>query len=74
MIDGAAAANANAAPATVTKIEFLGAFCHVTVVVAGAEDQPLLVNISRHSIDQMNLVEGSPLQVGLPADCMRLLS
>jgi iron(III) transport system ATP-binding protein len=74
IIDGATAGQANAAPATVTKVEFLGAFCHVTVQVAGAEDQPLLINISRHSIDRMNLVEGSPLQVGLPADCMRLLS
>jgi iron(III) transport system ATP-binding protein len=74
VIDGAAAGQGNAAPATVTKVEFLGAFCHVTVLVAGAEDQPLLINISRHSIDRMNLVAGSPLQVGLPADCMRLLS
>ncbi|MFI4953297.1 MAG: TOBE domain-containing protein, partial [Burkholderiales bacterium] len=62
------------AQARVTKIEFLGAFCHVTVLIAGAEDQPLLINISRHSIDRMNLAEGSPLHVGLPADCMRLLS
>jgi iron(III) transport system ATP-binding protein len=74
VINGAAAAHANGAQARVTKIEFLGAFCHVTVLIAGAEDQPLLINISRHSIDRMNLAEGSPLHVGLPADCMRLLS
>ena len=74
VVDGGAAGHGNAAAARVTKVEFLGAFCHVTVQVAGAEDQPLLINISRHSIDRMNLAEGSPLNVGIPADCMRLLS
>jgi iron(III) transport system ATP-binding protein len=73
LIDGAAAATANAAQAKVTKVEFLGAFCHVTVELAGAEGQPLLINISRHTIDELNLAEGSALSVGLPAQCMRLL-
>jgi iron(III) transport system ATP-binding protein len=66
--------HANAAQAKVTKVEFLGAFCHVTVAIADAGEQQLLINLSRHSIDQMNLAEGSALQVRLPADCMRLLA
>ncbi len=76
VIDGAAAAAgpANAVHAKVTKVEFLGAFCHVTVALAGAEEQPLLINISRHSIDELSLAEGSALHVGLPAECMRLLA
>jgi iron(III) transport system ATP-binding protein len=74
VIDGGTSGSNNAAHAKVTKIEFLGAFCHVTVAVAGAEEQPLLINISRHSIDELSLVEGSPLHVGLPAECMRLLA
>ena len=37
-------------------------------------EQLLLINVSRHSIDRMNLAEGSALQIGLPADCMRLLA
>jgi iron(III) transport system ATP-binding protein len=74
VIDGAAAAAGNAVHAKVTKVEFLGAFCHVTVALAGAEEQPLLINISRHSIDELSLVEGSALHVGLPAECMRLLA
>jgi TOBE domain len=58
----------------VTKVEFLGAFCHVTVAIADAGEQLLLINVSRHSIDRMNLAEGSALRIGLPADCMRLLA
>src|SRR5207253_712563 len=44
-----------------------------TVTLVGAEDQPLVVSLSRHSSDEMNLVEGTALQIGLPPDCLRLL-
>ena len=74
VIDGASGRGPNRARAKVTKVEFLGAFCHVTVTIAGAEDQPLLINISRHSIDELRLTEGSALHLGLPADCMRMLA
>jgi hypothetical protein len=57
----------------VQKIEFLGAFCLVTVTLAGAPAQPLLVNLSRHSLDRMSLEIGAPLTIGLPRECMRLL-
>ena len=73
LINGAAGSQPNTASAKVTKVEFLGAFCLVTVALVGAEDQPLVVNLSRHSTDEMNLAVGALLQVGLPADCMRLL-
>ena len=73
LVDGAVQSNSNAVPGRVTKIEFLGAFCLVTVTLIGAEDQPLVVNLSRHSSDEMNLAEGAALQIGLPPDCMRLL-
>ena len=74
LIDGALQGQGNAAAGTVAKVEFLGAFCLVTVTLADAGGQPLVVNLSRHSSDEMNLVVGAPLQVGLPAECMRLLS
>ena len=74
LIDGALGAQSNTASAKVAKIEFLGAFCLVTVTLTGAEEQPLVVNLSRHASDEMKLAVGSPLHVGLPADCMRLLS
>ena len=56
------------------KIEFLGAFCLVTVTLAGAPMQSIVVvNLSRHSLDRMSLAVGAPLSIGLPRDCMRLL-
>jgi len=73
LVDGAAHDRPNAARGKVIKVEFLGAFCLVTVALIGAEDQPLVVNLSRHSIDEMNLAEGAWLEVGLPPDCLRLL-
>ena len=73
VVDGAATLP-NRARSQVTKIEFLGAFCLVTVAVAGAEGQPLLINISRHDTDEMALSEGSTLDVALPPECMRVLA
>ena len=74
LIDGALGSQSNAASGKVAKVEFLGAFCLVSVTLAGAEEQPLLVSISRHAHDEMNLAVGALLQIGLPHDCMRLLS
>ena len=73
VVDGAATLP-NRARSQVTKIEFLGAFCLVTVAVSGAEGQPLLINISRHDTDEMTLAEGSTLDVALPPECMRVLA
>jgi iron(III) transport system ATP-binding protein len=72
LVNGAATLS-NRARSQVTKIEFLGAFCLVTVVIDGAGGQPLLINISRHDTDAMALREGSGLDVALPAECVRLL-
>jgi iron(III) transport system ATP-binding protein len=73
-VNGSANGHANVASASVQKIEFLGAFCLVTVRLAGAEEQPLVVNVSRQSLDRMAIAEGAALSVGLPPDCMRLLA
>ena len=72
-VNGALEGHQNLAAATVVKVEFLGAFCLVTVALNGAEEQPVLINISRHSIDRMSLRPGTSLNVGLPPECMRLL-
>jgi iron(III) transport system ATP-binding protein len=74
LIDGTLGTQSNAASGKVVKVEFLGAFCLVTVTLAGAEEQPLVVNLSRHASDEMNLAVGAPLRIGLPADCMHLLA
>jgi len=73
VVNGNASDHPNGASASVQKIEFLGAFCLVTVTLAGAPSQPLLVNLPRQSLDRMSLAVGAPLSVGLPCECMRLL-
>jgi len=74
VVNGHAADHANHASAKVQKIEFLGAFCLVTVRLAEAQEQPVVVALSRHSLDRMSLGEGAPLSVGFPPECMRLLA
>jgi iron(III) transport system ATP-binding protein len=71
-VDGDAS-QGNVASARVQKIEFLGAFCMLTVRLDGADDQPLLVNVPRHNFDRMALREGTTLRVGFPAQCLRML-
>jgi iron(III) transport system ATP-binding protein len=73
LVDGAVGSQANATRCTVNKVEFLGAFCLVTVTLAEAGEQPLVLSLSRHSSDEMNLAAGTALQIGLPPECMRLL-
>ena len=73
VVNGHAADHPNQAPGQVQKIEFLGAFCLVTVRLAGAHEQPVVVALSRHSLDRMALGEGASLSVGFPPECMRLL-
>ncbi|HSV19822.1 MAG TPA: putative 2-aminoethylphosphonate ABC transporter ATP-binding protein [Casimicrobiaceae bacterium] len=73
VVNGNAADAANHASAQVQKIEFLGAFCLVTVRLTDADEHPLMVTLSRHSLDRMALDEGAPLSVGFPPECMRLL-
>jgi hypothetical protein len=46
----------------------------VTVRVGDQQDQPLLVTLSRQSLDRMALGEGAPVSVGFPPECMRLLA
>jgi iron(III) transport system ATP-binding protein len=74
VVNGHAADHPNQASARVQKIEFLGAFCMVTVRLADAQEQPVVVTLSRHSLDRMSIAEGAPLSVGFPPECMRLLA
>jgi iron(III) transport system ATP-binding protein len=74
LVDGAIHERATAVTGKIAKIEFLGAFCLVTLTLTGAEDQPLVVSLSRRRSDEMNLSEGALLSIGLSADCLRLLA
>ena len=74
LVDGAVQDRTTAASGKVSKVEFLGAFCHVTVALAGAEDQSLVIALSKRRSDEMNLAAGASLVIGLRPDCLRLLS
>ena len=45
----------------------LGAFCLVTVTLAAAPVQSIVVNLSRHSVDRMSLAIGAPLSTNTAA-------
>ncbi len=72
-VNGAAGGHGNVAAASVQKIEFLGAFCLVTVRLTDTDVQPLVVNVSRQAFDRLAIGEGALLSVGLPPECMRVL-
>jgi iron(III) transport system ATP-binding protein len=74
LVDGAADGEPNTTRGTVSKVEFLGAFCLVTVTLAEAGEQPLVLSISRRSSDELHLATGTALRIGLPPECMRLLA
>jgi iron(III) transport system ATP-binding protein len=70
-VDGTAPAEA--LPARVSKIEFLGAFCLVGVVLEGNEASPLLANVPRQFADGLGLAPGHAVGVTLPAPAIRVL-
>ncbi len=63
----------DALPARVSKIEFLGAFCMIGVVIEGNEAAPLVANVPRQFADGSGLAPGHPVGVTLPAPAIRVL-
>jgi iron(III) transport system ATP-binding protein len=63
----------NTLPATVAKIEFLGAFCMVGVALDSPGLPPLVVNVPRHVVTQSQLRPGVAVSVCLPASALRIL-
>jgi iron(III) transport system ATP-binding protein len=66
-------APANALPARIGKIEFLGAFCMVGIALDGAEAQTLLANVPRQAVDAAHLGSGQAVTVSLPPSALRVL-
>jgi iron(III) transport system ATP-binding protein len=64
--------SANTVPALVQEIEFLGAFCRVSLAVAGAGDAPILADFSANMMADLNLTVGSKLTVALPSQGLRV--
>ena len=63
----------NTLPATVAKIEFLGAFCMVGVALDTPGLPPLVVNVPRHVVTQSQLRPGAAVSVCLPSSALRVL-
>ena len=70
-LDGSAPAHA--LPARVAKIEFLGAFCLVGVVLDNGDEAPLVCNVPRQLADGAGLAPGHAVGVTLPAPAIRVL-
>ncbi|MGH8519656.1 MAG: ATP-binding cassette domain-containing protein, partial [Panacagrimonas sp.] len=67
------AAKGNTLPATVAKIEFLGAFCMVGIALDAAGAPALVANVPRQTVDASHLELGQPVTVSLPPAALRVL-
>ncbi len=67
------AASGNTLPATIAKIEFLGAFCMVGITLDAAGAPSLVANVSRQMVDAARLALGQPVTVSLPPSALRVL-
>ena len=72
-LSGNGAATANTLPATVAKIEFLGAFCLVGVHLDAPGALPLVVNLPRHVVAEAKLSPGTAVSISLPPAALRVL-
>jgi iron(III) transport system ATP-binding protein len=62
----------NHALAEVKKIEFLGAFSYLTVVLEGMEQQPVVASMSLNLLKELALTVGSKLRYGLLPERIRV--
>jgi iron(III) transport system ATP-binding protein len=58
--------------AEVKKIEFLGAFSYLTVVLEGMEQQPVVASMSLNLLKELDLTVGSKLRYGLLPERIRV--
>jgi iron(III) transport system ATP-binding protein len=72
-VNAGGALNGNTLPATIAKVEFLGAFCMVGLTLDAAGAPTLVANVPRHDVDVGKMAAGQAVHVGLPADAMRVL-
>lgn len=62
----------NHAMAEVKKIEFLGAFSYLTVLLEGMEEQPVVASMSLNLLKELDLSVGSKLRYGLLPERIRV--
>ncbi|HVF62666.1 MAG TPA: putative 2-aminoethylphosphonate ABC transporter ATP-binding protein [Casimicrobiaceae bacterium] len=63
----------NALAATISRVEFLGAFCMVGLALDGTGAPPIVANVSRQIVDKSRLAAGQPVTISLPPDALRVL-
>jgi iron(III) transport system ATP-binding protein len=71
VVRGVNVATPNSAPATVEKVEFLGAFSRVTLRISGIE-QPLFADMSVNDIAELAPAPGRELRVAVPPERLRV--
>jgi iron(III) transport system ATP-binding protein len=67
-----AAGDDNVFESTITKIEFLGPLCMVSVAAPGLRDEPLTVALSLNYLTEQQLAVGSRLPLRVPPERIRL--
>jgi iron(III) transport system ATP-binding protein len=72
-VRGVDARTPNSAPATVEKIEFLGAYSRVTFRLPGIT-QPLTADLSVNDMAEFTPKPGDTLRVAVPPDRMRIFA
>jgi iron(III) transport system ATP-binding protein len=71
--NGALSGTVNALAGTISKVEFLGAFCMVGVTLDGSGSPRLVANVSRQQVDSGGIFAGAPVTVSLPPAAMHIL-
>ena len=65
---------ANTLPVVVEEIEFLGAFCRVSLLLAGTDNTSILADFSANVMADLGLAVGSELDIALPAAALRVFA
>lgn len=65
-------AGMNVVAATVRDLEFLGAFCRLTLDVEGMAETPVVAEVSNNRMREMAIHGGSAFPVQLPAELLRV--
>ena len=72
--NGVAPAGANALAAKITKVEFLGAFCMVGLVVDAGDMPALTANVPRQAVDAGGFTPGAAVRLSVAPAAFRVLA
>ena len=72
--NGAAPAGTNALGARITKVEFLGAFCMVSLAVDAVDMPALTANVPRQAVDAGGITPGVAVRLSVAPTALRVLA